>query len=178
VESYKKKHLHATAMAEEIKTLNYKYRFKSIVVDGANKQVVEELRQVHRLPLIAADKRRKQAHWALMNADFRTGRIQVIEKFNQEIIKEWNELIYDERNRLIGILKENPTKENHAADACLYGFFFSRHYRATPEPKPEFSTFRAQVEKELLDNNAAKSHYSYGDTPGSADDFYGSFGIK
>ena len=160
IESYKIKHMHATAMANEITKLHHKYNFRQMVVDGANKQVVEECRQVHRLPLIPANKLGKVAHWGLMNADFLTSRIKVIEINNKALLEEYATLTYKEDERLLGILKENPTNENHLADAALYAWYYSRHYRAIPKPIEDktLSQFRIQAEKALEERLAEKTY--------------------
>ncbi len=133
VDSYKQNHMQTNEIAELLKVWKDKYKPVFIVGDAQNKQVIEELRNIHRIPIVAADKRGKFAHTVAMNADFKSGKIKVIEGNNRALIKEWDELVWAEKQRLLGNYVENPTKDNHLADACLYLFHFSKHYRATPE---------------------------------------------
>jgi len=128
LESFKQSQLTVTAVAEQIKAYMSKYNFRNIVVDAANLQLVEEIRIIHGLPLLAADKRGKEAHIHLMNSDFQTGKIQILQPTNQPLIEELETLIWNERALLLGKHKENATKENHLTDALLYGFTHSRHY--------------------------------------------------
>ncbi len=134
VDSYKKNHLQLDEIAELVLQWRDKYKPIFIVGDAQDKIVIETLRNKHRIPIVAAQKLGKFAHIVAMNSDFLTGKIKVIESNNRALIKEWDELVWAESKRLLGEYKENPTKDNHLADACLYLHHFSKHYRATPEP--------------------------------------------
>jgi hypothetical protein len=151
VDSFKKAKMLTQETAETLIQWRDKYKPVFIVGDAQNKTLIETLRIQYRIPIVAAKKLGKESHIAAMNSDFVMGKIKVIESHNRDLIKEWDELTWAEKQRLLGNYKENPGKDNHLADACLYGFFASKHYRATPEPppiKPE-DRFRLQAEKQL-----------------------------
>ena len=103
----------------------------------------------YRIPIVPAQKLGKADHIAAMNSDFRTGKFKVIEANNKALITEWDELVWAEKQRLLGVYKENPSKDNHLADAALYLHHFSKHYRATPEPIPDEHPLRTMAEKQL-----------------------------
>lgn len=133
IESFKRSHLTITAVAQIIKELQLKYPFMYIVVDAANSQAVEEMRRIHSLPLTAADKLGKEAHISLLNSDFITQNIKILKQNNQDLIKELQTLIWDQKALLLGKHKEDARKENHLTDALLYCHHFSRHYWYSPQ---------------------------------------------
>lgn len=134
VESFKQNHIVVTTIANIIKQLNDKYRFYSMVIDtgGSGKVAVEEMRMIHGLPLKAAEKTDKESMIARMNSDFVTENIKVIESCNKDLITEWNALIVDKKAQSEGRFKEAEKYKNHCADAALYAFRESRHYRGQP----------------------------------------------
>ena len=134
VDSYKQNHMQIDEIAELMLQWRDKYKPIHIVGDAQDKIVIETLRQKHRIPILAAEKLGKFAHIANMNSDFAFGKIKIIAANNRALIKEWNELIWDEKQRVLGNFKENSSKANHLADSALYLHHFSKHFRATPEP--------------------------------------------
>lgn len=151
IESNKQSGLNITAVANVIKSYRTKYNFITIVVDAANLQCVEEMRQIHALPLFAAEKAGKEAHIALLNSDFITQNVCILKHSNQELIKELNTLIWDIKALVRGKHKEDATKDNHLTDALLYGHHASRHYWYKPtelDIDPEEKILR-QIEKQF-----------------------------
>ncbi len=136
LESFKKPKLIITEVAEIIKDLKKKYNFMYHIVDAANTQAVEEMRQQHHLPLEAAEKLGKEAHIALLNSDFITNNVCILKDSNKDLIEELETLIWDQKALLIGKHKESASKDNHLCDALLYAHHASRHYwyqaKATP----------------------------------------------
>lgn len=149
VDSFKKPKMITQEIAELIKEWKELYNPVFIVGDAQNKTLIETLRMTYRIPIVPAKKLGKSDHIAAMNSDFRTGKIKVIEANNKALIAEWDELVWSEKQRLLGIFKENPTKDNHLADACLYLHHFSKHFRATPEPLPDPSPLRTLTERQF-----------------------------
>ncbi len=151
LESMKHPGLTITAAANIIKEYRKKYQFRSIYVDAANLQAVEEMRQIHQLPLQAAEKQGKEAHIALLNSDFITHNVAIIKHTNQQLIQELNTLIWDPKALLKGMHKEIATKDNHLTDAMLYGHHGSRHwwYKAPVEPISEEEKMLRQIEKQF-----------------------------
>lgn len=128
IESFKQTKLTISAVANFIKELKKKYNFTFHIVDSANAQAVEEMRQIYSLPLIAADKLGKEAHIALANSDFTTGNVRILRQTNLDLVQELETLIWDQKQLLQGKHKENASKENHLCDSFLYCHHFSRHF--------------------------------------------------
>jgi hypothetical protein len=151
VESWKKPKMVTQEIAEALISAREKYRPIRMVGDCQNKTLVETLREQYRIPLEPADKLGKEAHIATMNSDFRTSKLKVVEASNRALIKEWDELTWDEKARLLGIFKESPSKDNHLADAALYLHHASKHFRAVKPPKEDSreSPFRKEAERQL-----------------------------
>lgn len=125
-ESHKSSYLDVTATVAFVRNLEKRYRFSLYVIDGQSKQTVEEMKQRHRIPWISTLKSPNYKFDAIkrMNADFVTQSIKLVAGTNQELIKEYRHLVWDE---------VNPTKEkdkcpNHLADATLYAWLKSLHY--------------------------------------------------
>ena len=132
LESFKQSKLTISGIAAIIKELRHKYKFAHIVVDAANTQAVEEMRQIHQIPMVAADKLGKEGHIALLNSDFNSNNIRIVKATNEELKKELDTLIWDEQALLSGKHKENAKYDNHLTDALLYCHHFSRHYWYKP----------------------------------------------
>ncbi|WP_176064393.1 hypothetical protein [Anaeromyxobacter diazotrophicus] len=155
VESWKAWRLDITDVAEKVKAYQKRYDFDSIVLDGSNLQLVEELRRRHDLPLVCAKKPDKGTWIDLFNAECIAGRIKFdLSLCNQGVHKgydpahpsavqeslsvadEYAGLIWNERKlRETGKREELASCPNHLADSCLYNFRHTFQYLATPEPK-------------------------------------------
>ena len=131
VECHKEKKLDFYQVAAIIRSLMTKYNTSTVVIDGANKQGVEQMRKRHGLPLKRADKLGKIDHIDLMNADFRTSRILVHEGCT-ELMDEYANLIWDDRKLK---KEEHASCANHLADAGLYNFIYAYSYCFTKEPE-------------------------------------------
>jgi hypothetical protein len=118
-----------------------------LVIDGANKQAVEEMRRRHGLPLQAADKRGKEDFIEIMNSELILGNIQLNleaadgvqndEKEHHESLSladEWEGLIWDP-NAPPGSRKEHPGCPNHLCDGALYNWRWCYTYLHQNEPK-------------------------------------------
>lgn len=152
VDSIKKTDLLTHQTAELLMEWREKYKPVLMVGDAQNLTLVEDLRTTYRIPIVAAKKLGKEMHIASMNSDFRRGMIRVIEQNNRALIKEWDELVWNEKQRMKGFYTEDSSKDNHAADACLYLHHGSFHYRSIERPvDPHYSDMRKAAEKELQD---------------------------
>lgn len=156
LESFKQSGLIISSVANIIKDLQKKYKFSHIVVDAANTQAVEEMRQIHSLPLTAADKHGKEAHIALLNGDLITRNLYIIAETNKDLKHELDTLIWDQKALLRGQHKENAKYENHLSDALLYCHFFSRAYffRAVTPPLPFEEQIVTDIEKQFLNKKS------------------------
>lgn len=138
IESEKFSKLIISEVAAKIKEYRSKYNFSNMVIDAANLQAVEEMRQIHNLPLMAAEKSGKDAHKALINSDFQTQNVMILKSGNTELIEELNNLIWDPKALAKGIRREDPRREDHLCDALLYLHDMSRHWWYV-EPPPELT---------------------------------------
>lgn len=136
LKSFKKSKLNITEVAKEVRLLRKEFKFSQIIVDAANAQAVEEMRQIHNLPLEAADKLGKEAHIALLNSDFITANIKIVEEENEDLLKELETLIWNKKALLQGKHVEDGSKDNHLTDALLYAHHNSRHYWYQSKPEP------------------------------------------
>jgi hypothetical protein len=147
IESYQQLRMNVTECATQIKVFKEKYQPEVIVVDGANTQIVEEIAKVHRLPLITAEKTKKAAFQQMMNSDFQTDNIKIVMPANQHMVKQLNELIWDEKLfRAHGTRKEVQNIHNDYCDALLYLHRYSRHLFYRPKLK---STYHDQYIDDL-----------------------------
>ncbi len=137
IESKKYTGLIVTEIANTIKKYRSKYNFNNMVVDAGSqgKTIVEELKRIHGLPLVAAQKLGKEAHVASLNSDFITDNVLILKSGNEQLIKELDTLIKDKKAMEQGIWKESDSKKNDICDALLYSHHFSRHYWYTAKPK-------------------------------------------
>jgi hypothetical protein len=71
----------------------------------------------------------------MMNSDLITQNLFIIKEHNQDLIKELQTLIWDQKALLKGQHKEDARKDNHLTDALLYGHHASRHYWFKPKPE-------------------------------------------
>jgi hypothetical protein len=134
-----------TAVAQRIRhfTAYVKNKFHedidSYIIDGANKQAVEEMRRRHDLQLTASNKAGKSDFIELMNGEFISGKIRVVEDGCKPLIEEYSGLIWDERSSVESAggrrvkREEHPGCPNHCADATLYAW---RHCYAYLSSKP------------------------------------------
>jgi len=108
------------------------YSPHALVIDGAAKQAVEELRQRYDLPFEAADKLGKYDAIQMLNSDLVTGRVKLLPG-TEALAKEWGDLVWDERAMKNMRHVEDPRCPNHLSDAMLYAWRRCRNY--TPQLK-------------------------------------------
>lgn len=161
--AYKRQKLIISEVADETKALQRVYQHAKLVVDGANKQAVEEMRQRHELAFQPADKAGKADFIRLFNNDLITKRTLVVAEDAEPLLTEWSTLLWDERKI---VPTELASCENHCADAALYGWRYARAFLAEPkEEKPargseqaveEFWRQKARtLEEDYADDDAA-----------------------
>lgn len=140
-------------VAQEIRRLRVVYPGARIVIDGANKQGVEHMRSLYRLPLLAAQKSAKRDNIRLMNADLQMGRVRVDIGAAGALVDEWRSLPWaDEWQE-----KEHEGFPNHLSDSALYMWRHARNYLAEPAapPKPGINT--EQHIDELMERRYGRS---------------------
>lgn len=165
--SFKKAGLDITDTAKQAAELRSRYPIETTVIDGANKQAVEELNNRHGTEAVAADKTGKFDFIDIMNAEFIQARIR-LGPDTQDLKDEYAGLIVDERKLKKGVRDEHPGCANHCADTGLYGWRWCWQYLyvepSPPGPKPgtvahaeqqpaaALKDMEEQFEKQLSDN--------------------------
>lgn len=130
VMSYKESEMIFDDVGAEIKRLQTLFPFSKYIIDGANKQGVESLKERLGLNLEAADKQDKASFLRMLDSDVQMGRVKVLKGRNDELVAEWKSLIWNKDKQ-----EEDARCENHLSDATLYAWRSSRHYLWTPDDK-------------------------------------------
>ena len=129
IDCYKKSGMTISDVAERLDYYQKVYQPYAMIVDGAAKQAVEELKQRFGFPLIAADKMGKAEIIEIFNSELLAGRIGYFQPAMQPITSEYPDLIWDEKSTK---REEHPGCENHGADACLYAWRHCFYHLAQP----------------------------------------------
>lgn len=117
--TFKQSKMDITDVANKIKYFQSRHDIFKIVIDGANKQAVEEIQKRHGISLTAADKTGKSDFIEIMNAEMIQARVKVNESC-QALVDEWLGLIWDEKK--LPKREEHAACENHLADSALYAW--------------------------------------------------------
>lgn len=153
IESFKKKNMDLFEVSDQIKSLRKTYPFFKILIDGSNKQAVETMRKRMGLPeLIAAEKRGKADFIEILNSELIQGKIKLLEGQNDPLIKEWQELIWDEKR---AEKVEHSACANHCADSWLYPWRFTYSY-LSQKPAPTPAPSSDQYMKDFLQKESEK----------------------
>lgn len=114
----------------KIKEWEKEFEITKYVIDGANKQFVEQMKSMLSLPFVSAMKTEKAKFIRLFNSDLFFGKIKLLPN-NEGLISEWQSLVWDHKKKL-------PTElarcKNHLADSALYAWRFCKHYFADVKP--------------------------------------------
>ncbi len=136
----KKVQMDITDVANKIKEIQAKYRINKFIVDGANKQAVEEIKRRHGIPLESAEKTGKADFIEIMNSEMIQGKIKVVSSEDEGgLIDEWQTLVWDEKAEKAGKKIENAACPNHLSDATLYAWRYCYTYlsqKFMPKPPP------------------------------------------
>lgn len=105
-----------------------------VVIDGANKQGVESMRQRSAIPFEYADKQDKATFIELCNGDLVQTKIKVLDTpENRPLWEEMLSLVWETDGDKIKLpKKEHPNLPNHRCDAFLYGWRMGYHYHWGP----------------------------------------------
>lgn len=163
LEAYKESNLTFDQVAKRVQHYMDLYKIQNnVIVDGANKQGIETMRQRYNLPFKSAEKQGKFEYISLMNSDFITGRIKVVESGCELLIEEWEGLVRDDRSDK---WKEHPACPNHLCDAALYLWREARNWlseEAKPIVKLTYKERLAQMrqqDEEMVDTYWEKEDY-------------------
>jgi PBSX family phage terminase large subunit len=131
IDSYKKSGMIISDVAERIRYYERQYKPYKIIVDGANKQAVEEMKVRYQLNLTTADKAGKAEFIEIMNSELIQGRIKSLPAL-ENLFDEYANLIWDERSDK---RQEHSSCENHLTDAMLYAWRYTYQYISKPKQK-------------------------------------------
>lgn len=135
-ETYKRTEMDITDVANKIK--EYQARFPAIfkvIIDGSNKQAVEEIQKRHGVALTAAEKTGKSDFIEVMNAELIQGNIKVA-RTATDIVSEWKSLVWEtEGDKIKHPRKEHPGLANHLTDAALYAWRYCYQFLSAPAKK-------------------------------------------
>lgn len=134
IQTFNKKHMDITDVANKIKEFrDDKDRpVAKVIIDGANKQAVEEITHRHQIALETADKTGKSDFIEIMNSEFIQGKIKVLETC-RTIIQELMGLVWVTDGDKIKLpRKEHPNLPNHLCDALLYAWRYTYQYMSEP----------------------------------------------
>jgi hypothetical protein len=137
LESDQKLEMDITDVADRIKWYESRYPIFKVIIDGSNKQAVEEMNRRHNVTVTAADKREKADFIELLNADFVQGLIRVDPKKNAGLIDDWKRLVWQtEGDKIVFPRKEHPGLSNHRTDGFLYAWRFAYNYMSARPKEP------------------------------------------
>jgi hypothetical protein len=124
LECFKQTEMDVTDVATRIKEYQKRYNIFRVVIDGANKQAVEEIQRRHGISLTYADKTGKADFIQIMNAEFIQSKIK-LNKSCEPLVDEYIKLIWTMEGDKIKLpRKEHPSCANHITDAALYAWRF------------------------------------------------------
>jgi len=145
IDAFKASNMIVSDVASKIKELDAIYNYDTFVIDNASKQVVEEIKQRHHIPLIAAEKTDKRGYIEMLNSDLITKNIQILPKA-KELTVEWDTLVWDERELEKKKYVEHPKCPNHLSDAFLYAWRWCYNYAAIPRIKIPLAKSEEEVD--------------------------------
>ena len=152
VDVFKKPKMDITDTANKIKFFQKHYGLTKIIMDGANKQAVEEIRKRHQIPIETADKTGKSDFIEILNADLIMGKIQLLESKTYSLVDEWQTLIWDDKKDK---RVENASCPNHASDAFLYAWRYCYTYLNMKEEQ-DINIYSPDVVDNFWDEEAEK----------------------
>lgn len=156
IDSWKKSKQIIDDVVETMKEYIEDYDIHTIVIDNASKQVVETLKarfELYDVVIHAAEKTDKFEFIEIMNSDFITGRIKLLDSKTNDQEAEYGNLIKDPKSKKP---KEHPGCDNHLCDAALYAWRHARNYLEKPLER-ELS-LEDQLEQELEEAAMAQEH--------------------
>lgn len=108
-----------------------------VIIDGANKQGVESMKQRSSIPFEYADKNDKATFIELFNSDMQQSKILFLD--TPEIRPLWQEMLalvwVTDGDKIKYPKKEHPSLPNHGCDSILYNWRCGFHYHARPAEK-------------------------------------------
>lgn len=164
LEEYQETKLIISDVSERIKYYLKKYPNAYIVMDAADKQAVEEMKQRYGLPITPAEKHGKAGFIELMNSDMKRGIIKVVNA--EGLIDDWMNLIWDsESDKRI----EDKRYPNHRPDAALYAWRYCYNFLWKDRPaavplhsEEKVDEFWDREAQKILDQRREEDEYNFG----------------
>jgi hypothetical protein len=158
-----------TAVAKTIKKMKSDFPIGSLVIDGANKQGIEEMKKRLGLPEIEiAEKQGKATYLRLLKDDVTTGKLKFIKGSTIELETEWKSLQWKNTDKD----EEDPRCQNHLSDSTLYGWRKTFALRAdeefTPpkETEPGYEEYLETMEEQKANEENEQEEEIYGTSEG------------
>lgn len=147
LQTFKQTKMDITDVANKIKYYQSMFNCERVVIDGANKQAVEEIQKRHGIALTTADKTGKVDFIQIMNAEFIQRHI-VLSEETDDLKEEYQKLIWDEvKLARSGKYEEHPNCANHLTDAALYAWRFCYQFLSEmPKKTPNLRDKQALIE--------------------------------
>lgn len=148
-----------TSLIENIESLRKKYDISKIVMDegGGGKKMAEEMRRRHSVPILPADKARKQENVDFLNDALRTGMFKA--RPDTRFVKDSYlvQINWDKSTPNKIVIKDNPHSD--IIDAVLYAYKASMSYLyEKPKDKPKKNT-KEYYDAEAVRLEAAAEEY-------------------
>jgi hypothetical protein len=137
LKTFNKKHMDITDVANKIKEFrdSSDMPVAKVIIDGANKQAVEEITHRHQVALEPADKTGKTDFIEILNAELIQGKIKINDKCTA-LTQEMMGLVWQtEGDKIKMPRKEHPNLPNHLCDALLYAWRYCYQYMSAPKDK-------------------------------------------
>lgn len=144
-------------IATRVHELEKEYEIGRYIIDGANKQLMQDLIQRLGIPFEPATKgttvTKKRDYIHMASADLLQRKVVVAGDECEDLVDEWKKLVWDKTDRYNP--HEHRACENHCADAFLYAWMecyaFNQKLRAAVEDKPhrDGPAWAVSWEKEL-----------------------------
>jgi hypothetical protein len=158
VSSRKERELDITDTANRIKEYLRKYPIQKIVIDGANKQGVEEIRKRHNILLNPAEKTDKSSFLRILADDVTRGRVLYFENECESLIEEQASLQWEDETKQ----KEDPRIPNDQNDSFLYMWREARNYlwkEAEPKIDKNSNQYMEDYAKRLYERRKQEQDY-------------------
>jgi len=145
VEAFKQEEMDFTDVANTIKAICSRYPIDYRVIDGANKQGVQEIINRHGIQLESAEKQDKNIHLRLLNDDLKMGKVKLVRNKTEALADEWKALVWKDEMKE----KEDDRCQNHLSDAALYAWRKSLHFIGLKMKEPhKLHSYEKQLEWE------------------------------
>lgn len=133
VEAKKEPELDITGTANRVKEYLRRYPIAKVIMDGANKQGVEEIKNRHHIPIQNAEKTDKASFLKILADDVTQGRVKYFKGKCETLVDEQASLQWEDETRQ----REDQRIPNDQNDSFLYAWREARNYLWKEQPKPD-----------------------------------------